>query len=402
STSGFTTTGATVMGEISVDRHGRGLLIWRQLTQWLGGMGIIVLMIAILPEIALNGAQLMESEAPGPELQKLTPRIAETARVLWLVYLFFTLLFVLVMLVLHGIGVAPAMDPYNALAHGFSTLPTGGFSPEADSIGAFAPIVQWAFVPFMLVAGTNFALFWYLLNRDVESFLGNREWQTYIGVSAVFAVLLSGVLYFGAAPAMRLGGVTAGVVENALRQGVFQIASLLNSTGFATADFAEWDSSGQLILLFAMFVGGSAGSTGGGIKVVRWIVVIKVLQRHLFTTTHPEAVRPIRLGESVIDEGAVRGVVAFTLMYLMLFALGTLLIGLDASRVGMDLTALEATSASLATLGNIGPGFGLLGPFGSYLAFPDTSKLFMVLLMWIGRLEIIPVMVLFTGAFWRT
>jgi trk system potassium uptake protein TrkH len=402
STSGFTTTGATVMGDISTDQHSHALLMWRQLSQWLGGMGIIVLMIAILPEVAVNGAQLMESEAPGPELQKLTPKIAETARVLWLVYLFFTLLFVLVMTLLHLSGLAPEMDLFNAIAHGFSALPTGGFSPQADSIGAFGPAVQWAVIPFMLVAGTNFALFWFLLNRDVGNFLGNREWQTYIGASVLIAGVLSILLYFGAAPAMRLGGTTAGVLENSLRQAAFQIGSLLNSTGFATANFAEWDTVGKMVLLFAMFIGGSAGSTGGGIKVVRWLVVVKAMRRELFTTTHPEAVRPIRIGSNVVDEGAVRGVIAFTLMYLTLFAVAAVLISLDASRIDMGLSALEAASASLATLGNIGPGFGELGPFGSYLGFPDTSKLLMVLLMWIGRLEIIPVMVLFTGAFWRS
>jgi len=403
STSGFTTTGATVMGEISLDRHSHGLLIWRQLTQWLGGMGIIVLMIAILPEVAVNGAQLMDSEAPGPELQKLTPKIAETARVLWLVYLFFTLLFVLVMILLHLLELAPNMGPYNAIAHGLSTLPTGGFSPEADSIGAFGPVVQWAFVPFMLVAGTNFALFYFLLNRDVESFVGNREWRTYIGVSVVVAAVLAALLYVGAAPAMRLGGTTAGSVENALRQAAFQIGSLLNSTGFATSDFAQWDTAAKMVLLFAMFVGGSAGSTGGGIKVVRWLVVAKVIRRQLFTTTHPEAVRPIRIGANVVDEGAVRGVLGFTLLYILLFGLGAVFIAVDVSRVAaIDLAPLDAASASLAALGNIGPGFGPVGPFGSYLQFPTPSKVLMILYMWIGRLEIIPVMVLFTGAFWRS
>jgi trk system potassium uptake protein TrkH len=402
STSGFTTTGATVMGEISLEQHSHALLLWRQLTQWLGGMGIIVLMIAILPEVAVNGAQLMESEAPGPELQKLTPKIAETARVLWLVYLFFTLLFVLVMGGLHVLELAPEMDFYNAVAHGLSTLPTGGFSPEADSIGAFGPVVQWAIIPFMLVAGTNFALFWYLLNRDVSNFAGNREWQTYVGASVVIAAVLAFFLYLGAAPAIRLGGVTAGAVENSLRQAAFQIGSLLNSTGFATADFAQWSAAGQLVLLFAMFIGGSAGSTGGGIKVVRWLVVVKAMSRELFTTTHPEAVRPVRIGSNVVDEGAVRGVIVFTVMYLTLFGVGAVLIALDASRIDMGLSALEAASASLAAIGNIGPGFGEFGPFSSYLGLPDTSKLLMALLMWIGRLEIIPVMVLFTGAFWRS
>jgi len=201
SMSGFTTTGATVMGEISTDQHSHALLIWRQLSQWLGGMGIIVLMIAILPEIAVNGAQLMQREAPGPELQKLTPRIAETARVLWLVYLGFTLLFMFLMTVLHySTSLAPNMDLYNAVAHGFSTLPTGGFSPQADSIGAFGPAVQWLVIPFMIVAGTNFALFYYLLNRDIEPILKDPEFRSYVGALVALTVVLAGLLYAGAAP----------------------------------------------------------------------------------------------------------------------------------------------------------------------------------------------------------
>ncbi len=401
SMSGFTTTGSTVMGEISLERHSHALLIWRQLSQWLGGMGIIVLMVAILPQIAVNGAQLIESEAPGPSLQKLTPRIAETARVLWLVYLGFTVLYVLLLLGLHVGGFAPNMDAFNAISHGFTTLPTGGFSPQADSIGAFSPAVQWLVIPFMIVAGTNFALFWYLLTRDIDLFLGDPEFRAYVGAIVVTTVVLAVLLFLGAAPSTRLGGTTAGVSENALRQAAFQIASVLNSTGYATSDFAQWDTSAQMVLLFAMFIGGSAGSTGGGVKIVRWIVVVKAIRRELVTASHPEEIRPIRLGEYVIDEGAVRGVLGFTLLYLALFGVGAVVISLDAARVGLSLTTLEAISASLATLGNIGPGFGLLGPFGSFLEFPDSTKLLMILLMWIGRLEIIPVLVLFTGAFWQ-
>jgi len=401
STSGFTTTGATVLDEISFERHSHALLIWRQLTQWLGGMGIIVLMVAILPEVAVNGAELIESEAPGPELQKLTPKIARTARLLWLFYLGFTVLYVLLMLGLHYTGFAPNMGPYNAVAHGFTTLPTGGFSPEADSMAAFSPAVQWVVVPFMLVAGTNFALFYHLTQGDYRSFAGNREFQAYIGAVLGLILLLWGLLFTGAAPALDLGGTTQGVLENSLRQAAFQIGSLMNSTGFATSNFAQWDTTAQVVLLFAMFIGGSAGSTGGGIKVIRWLVILKSLRRHLFTTAHPEAVRPIRLGGNVIDENTVRAIYGFTLLYLLIFGVSAVLIALDAGRVGLQLTALEAIGASIATIGNIGPGFGLLGPFGSYLDFPVTSKLWMVFLMWIGRLEVVTVLVLFTGAFWR-
>jgi len=403
SMSGFTTTGATVTGELSFDRHSHAILMWRQLTQWLGGMGIIVLMIAILPELAVNGAQLIRAEAPGPELQKLTPKIAETARILWLVYFGFTVFLICLLYGLHLVGLAPNMGFYNAVAHGFTTLPTGGFSPEANSIAAFSAVVQWVIIPFMIVAGTNFALFWFLLRGEPRRFIQNTEFRAYAGAIAVLVGILGALLYSGAAPALgTLGGTTEGTTEPALRQAAFQIGSLMNSTGFATSDFAQWETNAQLVLLFAMFIGGSAGSTGGGIKVIRWLIILKVARRELLTTAHPEAVRPIRLGSYVIDEDAVRGVLGFTFIYLIVFGVATVLIALDAARVDtIELSAIDAVSASIATIGNIGPGFGELGPFGGYNGFPTTSKILMIFLMWIGRLEIIPVLVMFTGAFWN-
>jgi trk system potassium uptake protein TrkH len=397
SMSGFTTTGATVLGEISFEQHSHALLIWRQLTQWLGGMGIIVLMIAILPELAVNGAQLMQAEAPGPELQKLTPRIAETARVLWLVYFGFTVVQMGLLYLLHVVGLAPNMNLYNAVAHGFTTLPTGGFSPQADSIAYFSAAVQWVVIPFMFVAGVNFALFWRVIRGELRELTDNPEFRWYAGAMASVSAVAAALLFSGTAPVLDLGGATEGIAENSLRQGLFQVVSLLNSTGYATSDFAQWNTNGQIVLLFAMFIGGSAGSTGGGIKIVRWLVTLKAIRRELYVAARPNVVDPVRLGGNVVNEEAVRGVFAFTVLYLVLFGVAAVLLSLDSARVGYELSALEAISASLATLGNIGPGFGSLGPFGSYLQFPLSSKLLMIFLMWIGRLEIVPVLALFVG-----
>ena len=398
SMSGFTTTGATVLGEISTDRHSHALLMWRQLTQWLGGMGIIVLMIAILPEVAVNGAQLMESEAPGPELQKLTPKIAETARALWLIYFGFTVVYVAVLYGLHLAELAPNMNLYNAVAHGFTTLPTGGFSPQANSIAAFSAVVQWVFIPFMVIAGVNFALFWHVLRGEAELMAENAEFRAYAGALAVVTAVLAVLLFRGAAPPIELGGATQGVAGNSLRQAAFQIGSLLNSTGYATADFAQWDTNAQMLLMFAMFIGGSAGSTGGGVKIVRWLIVAKAIRRELFTTAHPNVVRPVRLSGSIVDEDAIRGILVFTVLYIVLFMISAVFISLDTARIGIQLTTLESMSASLATIGNIGPGFGRLGPFGNYEFFSDASKLLMVFLMWVGRLEIVPVLAVFISA----
>ena len=397
SMSGFTTTGATATAEISFERHSHAVLMWRQLTQWLGGMGIIVLMVAILPQLAVNGAELMKSEAPGPGLQKLTPRIAETARALWLIYAGFTAALIAILFGLGLTPLAPNMDLYNAIAHGFSTLPTGGFSPQAESIAAFSPVVQWVFVPFMVIAGVNFALFWYVLRDDPREMFGNTEFRMYLGLVTGFAAVLAVGLFYGGAPETGIGGVTEGVTESALRHGAFQIASLMNSTGFATANFAEWDTQTKFFLLFVMFVGGSAGSTGGGIKVIRWLILLKVLYRELYTTANPDVVRPVRLGGEVVDEDVIRGILVFTLLYFLVFALSAVFIELDTTRVGEGLTGTQAFAASLATIGNIGPGLGPLGPFGSYEFLPNATKLLMIGLMWIGRLEIVPVLALFVA-----
>jgi trk system potassium uptake protein TrkH len=411
SMSGFTTTGATVMGSISLERHSHALLLWRQLTQWLGGMGIVVLAVAILPELSVGGAQLMDAEAPGPGIEKLTPRIAETARTLWLIYAGFTVLQMVLLYGLHLAGLAPNMGPYNAIAHPLTTMPTGGFSPEARSIEAFSAAVQWLVIPFMVAAGTNFALFWRLLNGERQVVLRDTEFRSYTGVLGVLAALLAGVLFLGPG-IVRTAGVgpefmatylgIEGSVEPALRHATFQVVSIVTTTGYASMDFNSWSPVLQALLLVAMFIGGSAGSTGGAIKIVRWVVILKAARRELFTTVHPEAVSPVRLAGRPLDERAIRGIYGFTILYLFCFVGGLAFVMLDASRVGYGITVLEGMSAVAATLGNVGPGFGAVGPMNSYLDFPASSKLLMVFLMWAGRLEIFPVLVLLTDAYWRS
>ncbi|ELZ08459.1 cation transporter [Halovivax asiaticus JCM 14624] len=402
SMSGFTTTGATVMDNISLDHHSHAVLMWRQLTQWLGGMGIIVLAVAILSEMAVGGAQLMRAETPGPGVSKLTPHIARTARALWLAYVFFTVLFIVLLYALQVLGFAENMTLYNAIAHGFTTLPTGGFSPEARSIEAFTPIVQWLFVPFLFIAGVNFVLWWYVLTGDPWSLLRDAEFRLYLGAVTVLSLVATLVLFFSALETPETGMV-GGHIERSLRYAVFQITSITNSTGYANMDFDAWSGPAKGILLFAMFVGGSTGSTGGGVKILRWLVILKTLRRELFTTVHPEAVRPVRMNGRVLNEEAVRGIYAFTLLYIVLFFVGVALLAADAARLGLDVSLLDVLSASIATLGNIGPGLGeVTGPMGGYGSFPTTSKFLMILYMWIGRLEIFPVLVLLTKAYWRS
>jgi len=403
SMSGFTTTGSTVLGEISFDRHSRSILMWRQLTQWIGGMGIIVLMVAILSELSVGGAQVMNEEAPGFSIDKLTPRIQETARALWTIYAAFTVAAVMVYYVLGAVGYAPNMDLYNAVAHALTTMPTGGFSPEARSVEAFSPAIQWAVMPFMLVAGTNFALFWYVFNGQPRRLTGNKEFRSYVLAVAAVGGLLAVLLYtgLGLAEVPTNIDVLPGNLENSLRQALFQSLAIVTTTGYASMDFNTWGESAQLVLLFAMFLGGSAGSAAGSIKIVRWFVVQKAMGRQLFTTVHPNAVRPIRMADEAIDEETIQGIFVFVMTFLALFAVSAVLLFLDGLRTGMDLSAMEATSAAIATLGNVGPGFGEVGPMNSFEGFSDAAKLYMVFLMWIGRLEILSVLVIFTPGFWR-
>ncbi|WP_158055987.1 TrkH family potassium uptake protein [Halorussus halophilus] len=412
SMSGFTTTGATVMQNIGFEEHSRALMMWRQQTQWLGGMGIVVLAVAILPELSVGGAQLMDAEAPGPGIQKLTPRIAETARALWVAYLGITALEIVLLYGLHLLGnalgtpLAPNMTLYQSVAHGFTTMSTGGFSPAARSIEAFSAAVQWLIIPFMVAAGTNFALFWHVLNGESEHLFRDSEFKSYVGIIGVLAAVATALLVTGVGMArVPTIGPIAGNLEASARHATFQLASIITTTGYASMDFTTWSIPAKYLLFAAMFIGGSAGSTGGAIKIVRWYVILKSFKRELFTTVHPEAVRPVRLGGRALDERALRGIYAFTLLYIVIFFVATLVLFLNSTRNPdpvFPLSTLEAMSAVAATLGNVGPGFGVVGPMGNYLKFTASSKLFMVFLMWIGRLEILPVLVLLTPAYWRS
>ncbi|MFD1684428.1 TrkH family potassium uptake protein [Halobellus litoreus] len=414
STSGFTTTGATVLGSIDLETHTRSIMLWRQLTQWLGGMGIVVLAVAILPELSVGGAQLMDAEAPGPGIEKLTPRIAETARALWGAYLGLTVLEAVLLYSLSITGVDPGMTLYNAVAHALTTMPTGGFSPEARSIEAFSAAAQWIIIPFMIAAGTNFALFWHVLTGDRTRLFRDSEFKFYLGVLAVITAVLASILFTGGfatgAPAggtydaaylETVRGDIVGHVEPALRHALFQAAALVTTTGYASMDFNAWGPAAKGVLFFAMFIGGSAGSTGGAVKIVRWYVILKSVRRELFTTAHPEAVRPVRLGGNPIDERALRGIYGFTFLYLAIFVASAILLFLDAQRVGLDVSVLEMLSTAATAIGNVGPAFGQFGPMGGYLSLSEPSKLYVVFLMWIGRLEIFPVLVLLTPEYWR-
>jgi trk system potassium uptake protein len=391
--SGFTTTGASVLTD--VEGVSRSLAMWRQFSQWLGGMGIIVLALAVLPRLRVGGRQLMESELPGPELEKLTASIRDTARRLWLLYAALTGAEVLALALLGWTGADSRMSLYEAVAHAFTTMPTGGFSTQARSIEAFAAATQWTIAIFMVIAGANFGLMYRALARRAPGALArDEEFRLYLALLALGALLVGIEL--------AAEGIAEG--EAAARHAVFQAVSLMTTTGYASTDFNEWLAIAPLtamILVALMFAGGSAGSTAGSIKVVRHVLIGRILRRELDQTVHPEIVAPVRLSGLVVDERTVRAVIGFVLLYVGIFVAGSILLLVDSARAGVDVSPFDAIAAAATTLGNVGPGFGFAGPMGSFEPFSDLSKGIMITLMWIGRLEIIPVVVLFTRGYWR-
>ena len=388
--SGFTTTGATVATDI--DALSRSIAMWRQLTQWLGGMGIIVLALAVLPRLKVGGRQLFETELPGPEIEKLTLRIREIAQRLWLLYVALTALQIVVLTGFAWTGLDAAMTFYDAVAHSFSTIPTGGFSTQNRSVEGFSAASQWAIAFFMLVAGANFALLYRALaRRQPQAFARDQEFRLYMILAAVASVVLVVELW--------AEGFFEG--EAAIRHSVFTAVSTMTTTGFATTDFNEWTLFAAIVIVALMFTGGQAGSTTGSVKIVRHLLMGRILRRELDQTVHPEAVARVHLNRRPVDERTLRAITSFVLLYVGVFAVGALLLVLDAARTNIDLALLDAVAASAATLGNGGSAFGFAGPMGTFEPFSDVSKIIMIVLMWVGRLEISPVAVLLTRNYGR-
>lgn len=371
SASGFTTTGASIFPDVESEM--RSLLLWRALTQWLGGMGIIVLGIAILPKLAIGGMELLGAEAPGPITEKLTPRIAQTAKALWGIYLLFTLLEV-------GVLVALGLTPFDAVAHSMTTMATGGFSTRNASIAAFeSPEVELVVNFFMVLAGASFALHFHMIRGRSRTLIEDAELRVYLAIVFGAALLLAADLYLTRAP--------YGLIE-ALRLACFQSTTIVTTTGFATANFDAWPHFSRALLFLLMFVGGCAGSTGGSVKVIRILIVAKKIAVDLRRFVRPHAVLPLRVGQRTIPEDVVASVMTFFVLFLGLFVAGGMILTL------MGLDPLSAFSASASCLGNIGPGFGHVGPTLTYAPLPAGGKLLLAFLMIVGRLEVYTVLVL--------
>ncbi|MFU8805973.1 MAG: TrkH family potassium uptake protein, partial [Bradymonadaceae bacterium] len=339
-----------------------------------------------------GGAQFLDNEVPGAQMDRLTPHMAETARRLWILYIAASALLFLIFLALYYTGVDPLMDPFQSIAHTFTTLPSGGFSPQGRSVEAFSAAVQWVMIPFMFVAGMNFVLLWRALFVGPGTLFENTEFKVYLTLFISAGVLLGLML--------GLHGQFTTAEEN-LRHGVFQVATVLTSTGFASTDFALWSGDILGILFVLMFVCGCVGSTSGGLKVLRWVVAIKVVVREMFQQIHSSSIRPLRMGERVLKESVVRGALILIVVYLALFGVSVILIAINIHFAGIEMETIDLLSAVAATLGNVGPGLGVVGPMESFEFLPDFTKAWICLLMIAGRLEIMTFLVLLTPTYWR-
>ena len=377
SVSGFTTTGSSILADI--ESVPRGLLFWRSFIQWLGGMGIIVLSIAILPFLKVGGMQLYKAEVPSPVPDKLKPHIKDTAKVLWKVYALISLVQVL-LLILGG------MSLFDAVCHAFTTMPTGGYSTRNTSIAYFDSVYfDVVMIVFMLLAGLNFSLHYLFLKGKPLVFWRNSECRFFLGAVIVLTALVSWDIHQSVYDSLA----------QALRHGAFQVVSIVTTTGYVTADYALWPGMSQLILLLCMFLGASAGSTGGGMKSLRIMVAFKYCYRELFMLVHPHAVSRIKIGGKTVSEDVARSVLGFLALYVSLFAVGSLLVTLT----GVDF--MTAIGAVAATLGNIGPGFGMVGPTGNFSQVPDAGKWILIWCMLLGRLEIYTMIIFFVPEFYR-
>lgn len=377
SMSGLTTTGATVFTDFGV--IGRGVYFWRSLTQWLGGLGVIALFVAVLPRLAIGGRELFFAEAAGPTDEKLTPQLRQTAIALWRVYGALTAV-ATAALMLAG------MPLFDAVCHALTTVSAGGFSPHPQSIAGYdSAAVDWIVTAFMFAAGANFALQHRAVRGSRVALAQDEEFRAYAGVLLVATVALFAVLLQGEMPA-----------SDAVRHAAFQAVSILTTTGYASVDFQLWNDQARIVLLLLMFVGGCAGSAGGGPKVVRHLLMARLTLRELKRTLHPRGILPVKLGGRVVPEHTLRDVQVFMLFYLLTFSVGAAIV----IALGGDL--MTGITASIACLGNIGPGFEAVGPMGNFASLHPASKVVLTLEMWIGRLEVMTVLVFFRLEAWRS
>jgi trk system potassium uptake protein TrkH len=374
--SGYTTTGASILTDI--ESVPKGILFWRSLTHWIGGMGIIVLSVAILPLLGIGGMQLFVAEMPGITPDKLHPRITETAKRLWIIYVALT--FIETIFLMFG-----GLSLFDALCHSFGTVSTGGFSTKNASLANFSPYTQYIVVLFMILSGTNFTLHYLSLHGKFRDVWRNEEYRYYILFILGFAIVVG----------VCLAVFSSRSFEQGFRDALFQVVSIVTTTGFVTSDYLTWPVNLWVIIFLLMFIGGSAGSTGGGIKIARQILLLKNSALEFKRMIHPQAIIPIRFNGKVVSPEILHLVMAFFLFYLLIFFAGTFAMTL----MGLDFDT--SIGAAIASIGNIGPGIGAVGPVKNYAGLPIAAKWISAFLMLLGRLELFTVLILFSPSFWK-
>ena len=374
--SGFTTTGATVISNVEILPH--GILFWRSFTHWIGGMGILVFTLALLPALGIGGFQIFKAESPGPVAGKIAPRVRDTAKILYTTY--FTITIIQVTLLKFG-----GMSLFDSFVYTFGTVGTGGLATKNASVGAYnSNYLHIVIGIFMLLSGVNFSLYYSIFQGKIKDVIKDEELRLYLGIVLVAVIAIAINLYMTSYKAMGI----------ALKDSFFQVSSIMTTTGYTTANFDLWPAFSKAILLLLMFIGGSAGSTAGGMKVIRILVLIKLIKREILKLFHPRAVIPIKTNGKVVPNETIAGINSFMALYVILFALSTILITLE----GVDL--VTGASSVIATLGNIGPGLGLVGPSSTFNAYSQLGKMFLSLLMLLGRLELFTIIALLAPRNW--
>ncbi len=388
--SGYTTTGASIMDDI--EAMPEGILFWRSLTHWIGGMGIIVLAIAILPLLGIGGMQLFSAEAPGPTGDKLHPRITDTAKRLWLIYFGYTVAETILLQV-------AGMSFFDAINHAMATLSTGGFSTKNASVAHWndQPVIQYIIIFFMFLAGSNFVLSYFAFKGKVQKVIQDEEFKYYAGFTIVFTIIVALVVYYQANITDFTPGypMVLGKAESAFRHSLFQIISVITTTGFVSADFTQWTPFLTVFFFGLFFLGGSAGSTAGGIKVMRHLLIIKNGVLEFKRTLHTNAIIPVRYNNKTVKEKIVYNIIGFFVLYMLLFIIGALVLGF----LGLDFESAIGGAAS--SLGNVGPALGSLNPVSNFNSLPDLAKWWCGFLMLAGRLELFTVLILLTPYFWK-
>jgi len=376
--SGFSTTGATILTDI--ESLPKSMLFWRSFTHWLGGMGIIVFITAILPSTGVEGQLIASAETPGPTMDKLTPKYSDTARNLYLLYLGITLVEI-VLLMIGGLNL------YDALVHSFGTVGTGGFSSYAENIGHFtSPFVIWVFIVFMIMCGVNFNLYFVMFRQGIRQMFKDSELRWYFGFIFVPAALIAVTL---------IATGTAKSIYAAVTDALFHVAAMITTTGYGTVDFTEWPTFAQMLLFFLFFVGASTSSTGGGIKVLRIMICLKLIRRGIKHKIHPNMVQTIKVNDRPVSQEVATNIANFIFFYIVIVIISSLLIGIN----GFDL--VTTVSSVLTCIGNVGPGFALIGPADNFSIFSGFSKAILAILMIAGRLELFTFFMLFSKHYWN-